>query len=76
MTRELTAEERHRAFIRATRGFSGAAERWKERAAAGMTDDQLAEALKYELGIEGGASATDTVPAYWMKGAGLQIWAV
>jgi len=75
MTRELTPEDKRLAFIRATRGMSRAVERWADRAAKDMTDEQLAEALQYELGIEGGASATDKVPAYHVKGAGLQIWA-
>ena len=74
MTRELTTEEKRRAFSRATGGMSGAGERWKERAASGMTDEQLAAALAYELGIEGGASSWNDVPAYHVKGAGLQIW--
>ena len=74
MTRELSSEEKRRTFIRATSGMSGAAERWKERAAKGMSDEQLAAALAYELGIEGGASSRKDVPAYHVKGAGLQIW--
>lgn len=74
MTRKPTAEEKRRAFSRATGGMSGAGERWKERATRGMTDQQLAAALAYELGIEGGASSWNDIPAYHVKGAGLQIW--
>ena len=75
MNRFLTEHDKHLAFVRATRGFSNAVERWQERARTGLTDEQLAEALRFELGIEGGSSGTDKVPAYCVKGAGLQIWA-
>jgi hypothetical protein len=75
MTRVLTEHDKHQAFLCATRGFANAGTRWQERAARGLTDAELAAALEYELGIEGGASSTDSRPAYHMKGAGLQIWA-
>jgi hypothetical protein len=75
MTRDLTAEHKRLVFIRVTHGTCGAAERWKDRAVKGMTDEQLANALAYELGIEGGGSATHAVPAYHYRAAGLQIWA-
>jgi hypothetical protein len=41
-----------------------------------MTDAELAAALEYELGIEGGASGWPEkgIPANHHKGAGLQIW--
>ena len=56
--------------------MSQAAERWAQRAASGcLTDEQLAEALKYELGIFGGSSATDNGPALTYQGNGLKIWA-
>jgi hypothetical protein len=74
MTRFLTEDDKHLAFVRATGGFSKAAERWRARAIQGLNDAELAKALEYELGIEGGASATDNIPAYHVKGAGLQVW--
>ena len=67
MNRFLTEHDKHLAFVRATRGFSHAVERWHERARKGLTDEQLVEALKFELGTEGGSSATDRVPAYSSK---------
>jgi hypothetical protein len=68
----LTEEDRVSGFIRATGGFAGSAERWRERAARGMTDEELAEALRYEIGIEGGTGGSGL--SIWFKGAGLKIW--
>jgi hypothetical protein len=53
----------------------GAADRWKQRAGTGMTDEQLAEALKYELGIFGGSSSRGNCPDLMFQGSGLKIWA-
>lgn len=72
--RELTPEDKRRGFLRATQSFASSLDRWEERREKGMTDDELADALKYELGIYGGASSTDDVPGYTVQGAGLQIW--
>ena len=76
MTRELTEEDKRRGFRYVTHGMEGSEQRWKDRAAKGMTDDQLADAIAYELGIEGGSSgwAEKGIPANHHKGAGLQIW--
>ena len=41
----------------------------------GLTDEQLAEALRYELGIFGGSSGYGDCPALTYQGAGLKIWA-
>lgn len=73
MTRSLTDAEKRFGFIRATGGFSGARQRWAERAARGMTDAELAEALAFELGIFGGSCGPG---ALWLafQGAGLKIW--
>jgi hypothetical protein len=70
--RPLSEEDRIAGFRRATGGFGGSAQRWKGRAEKGMTDQGLAEALRYELGIEGG-SGGDGI-SIWYKGAGLKIW--
>src|SRR5579863_1972375 len=50
----LKSEEIESAFRRATSGFAGGMERWAERAARGMTYEELAQALKHEIGIFGG----------------------
>lgn len=73
MTRPLTDADKREGFIRATGGFSGAKRRWAERAARGMTDPELAEALAFELGIFGGSCGPG---ALWLtyQGAGLKIW--
>ncbi|NEJ60778.1 hypothetical protein GUK21_31895 [Rhizobium leguminosarum] len=71
--RKLTEEDRICGFQRATSGMAGASKRWKERAAKGMTDAELAEALAYEIGIMGGSGGPDAL-SLWFQGAGLKIW--
>lgn len=39
-----------KAFRRATNGISGSAERWAARIRTGLSDEQLAEALEFEIG--------------------------
>lgn len=72
MERQLTEADRLYIFNRATRKIYGAEERWRTRAAQPMTDAELEEALRYELGSEGGGGGPDK-PWYWHKAAGLQI---
>src|SRR5207249_2248573 len=77
MTRELTEADKRAGFIRCTGsmgGFEEGAKRWAERTAKGMTDEELAEALEYEIGIEGGGTGYGDCPGYHYRGAGLQIW--
>lgn len=69
----LTEEDKIRAFVKATGGMSGAAERWKERAARGMSDRELEAALAFEMG-QGGSSGPDGL-SISQNGAGLRIWA-
>jgi len=73
MTRALTDADKRHGFIRATGGMSRAKRRWGERAARGMNDTELAEALAYEIGIFGGSCGPDDL---WLtyQGAGLKIW--
>lgn len=73
ITRPLTEADKRHGFMRATGGFCGAKSRWVERAARGMTDAELAEALAYEIGIFGGSCGPDEL---WLtyQGAGLKIW--
>lgn len=73
ITRPLTEEDRIKGFIKATGGFARSAERWKERAAKGMTDEELAEALAQELGIFGGSCGPDEL-SLTFQGARLKIW--
>lgn len=74
MTRPLTQAEKLWAFRRATGGFTNVGNRWAERARTGPTDDQLEEALRYELGIMGGSGGPGQ-PSLAFQGAGLKIWA-
>lgn len=65
--------ERVAGFRRATCGMAGADARWQDRAAKGMTDDTLAEALAYEIGIFGGSGDPDGLCLTY-QAAGLKIW--
>lgn len=69
----LTEEDKTRAFLKATGGMARAAERWKERAARGMSDRELEAALAFEMG-QGGSSGPDGL-SISQNGAGLRIWA-
>ena len=73
MTRSLTEADKRKGFMRATGGFSGAKARWAERAARGMSDAELADALAREIGIFGGPCGPDE---FWLtyQGTGLKIW--
>lgn len=73
MTRPLTEADKREGFLRATGGFTRAKDRWAERAAHGMTDAELAEALAFELGIFGGSSGPNGLSLIY-QGAGLKIW--
>lgn len=73
MTRPLTDADKREGFLRATGGFSGAKTRWSERAARGLNDAELADALAYELGIFGGSCGPDML-SLTFQGAGLKIW--
>lgn len=70
----LKADEIEHAFRRATSGFAGGMERWAERAAKGMTDEELSLALKYEIGIFGGQCGPGMLGISY-QGNGLRIWA-
>ena len=73
MTRPLTHEEKLWVFRQATRTFANSGTRWAERAAHGMTDAELEDALRYELGIMGSRSGPGE-PSIAYQGAGLRIW--
>lgn len=75
MKKPLTHHDKEAAFEAATCSYSGAKARWVERAKTGLTDEELEEALKYELGIAGGSSGCSARPAIHYQGAGLRIWA-
>jgi hypothetical protein len=72
--KQICAEDRLHAFMRATGGYERAAKRWTERARTGLTDEQLAQALAYEIGIFGGSCGPGEL-AITYQSAGLKIWA-
>jgi hypothetical protein len=69
----LTAEEKLWAFRKATNSMEGAGKRWSERVVKGLTDEQLEEAIAYELGAFGSHGGDPVGVTY--QGSGLKIWA-
>ncbi len=72
--RQLSQSDIVEALRRATNSYQGAEERWQERARQGLTDEQLEEALAYELGTAGGSSGRDILSVEYSR-SGLKIWA-
>lgn len=72
--RELSPEDKLRAFKKATHGMEGTEPRWRERAERGLTDDDLKAALEYEIGIYGGRCGPGETSVTY-QAAGLKIWA-
>jgi len=70
----LTREDVEEAFRRATNSVVEAAKRWAARVKSGLTDEELAEALRYELGLMGGSGGRGALCVAY-QGAGLKIWA-
>ncbi len=70
----MTNDDKKKAFIRAVNNMQDAENRWKERAEIGLTDEQLSQALRYELGIAGGSGGRDALSIAY-EGSGLKIWA-
>lgn len=73
MTRILTDSDKREGFSLATQGFSGGYARWADRAARGLTDSELTDALIFEMGIFGGSGGPDCLSLTY-QGAGLKIW--
>lgn len=71
--RELTEPDKLFVFIRCTQAMSGAAKRWAERARKPMTDDELHNALAFEIGDCGGGGSPDG-PDYHYRASGLRLW--
>jgi|TARA_R110002073_G_scaffold184800_10_gene343343 hypothetical protein len=72
--RELSPEDKLYAFRKATNGFSQSEGRWRERAARGLTDEELKAALEFELGIYGGSGGPGEMSLAF-QATGLKIWA-
>lgn len=72
--RELSPEDKLRAFKKATHGMEGSEQRWQERAEKGLTDYDLKAALEYEIGIYGGSCGPGEI-SLTFQAAGLKIWA-
>lgn len=62
------------ALRRATTSYEGAEERWRTRARKGLSDAELEDALKYEIGIAGGSSGRNMLCVEHQR-SGLKIWA-
>lgn len=74
LSETLTREDVEEAFRRATNSVVEAAKRWAARVESGLTDEELAEALRYELGLMGGTGERGALCVAY-QGAGLKIWA-
>ena len=72
-SRQLTEADMLFVFLRCTRAMSGAADRWDDRARKPMTDEELKEALAWEIGDCGGGGSPDG-PDYHYRSSGLRIW--
>lgn len=72
--RQLSHSDIIEALRRATNSYQGAEKRWQERASRGLTDEQLEEALAYELGTAGGSGGRDILSIEYSR-SGLKIWA-
>ncbi len=72
--RLLSPDDIIEALKRATNSYEGAEERWQERTRRGLTDEQLEEALAYELGTAGGSGGRDILSVEYCR-SGLKIWA-
>ena len=70
----LTQEDKQHALRRALTSTQGAVKRWSERAATGLSDEDMAKAVRYELGICGGSGCRDSIDIHY-EGAGFKIWA-
>lgn len=68
--KELSREDRELIFRIATKSL---VHWYGDQFAAGMTDQQLSDALERALGIFGGSGGPDS-PSITFKGAGLKIW--
>ena len=74
MSEAFTEEEKRGVFLRAVHSYSGSKDRWEKRSEKPMSDEELQEALKYELGIHGGGGCRDSI-SIAHQGCGLKIWA-
>tara|TARA_R110002072_G_scaffold187268_1_gene344049 strand:- start:361 stop:714 length:354 start_codon:yes stop_codon:yes gene_type:complete len=74
MSEAFTEEEKRGVFLRAVHSYSGSKERWEKRSENPMSDEELQEALKYELGTFGGGGCRDSISIAY-QGCGLKIWA-
>ncbi len=70
----LTHDQIIAGFRCAVTSFANAEARWQQRAADGLTDQDLHDAIRYELGIAGGSSARSDRPDVAYEGSGLRIW--
>ena len=72
--KQLCTDDKLYAFKRATGGIERSVKRWAERASTGLTDEELADALAYEIGIFGGSCGPGEIYLIYQR-AGLKIWA-
>ena len=74
MKNQFSQDEKRGVFLRAVCSYQGAKKRWEKRSEEPMSDEELEEALKYELGTFGGGGCRDSI-SIAHQGSGLKIWA-
>lgn len=72
--RVVSASDKKEAFLRAVHSYSGSEVRWQQRKETGLSDEELYEALRYELGTDGGSSGSDMMSIHYSS-SNLRIWA-
>ena len=54
--------------------MQGSEGRWLNRAGTGLNDTDMAQAVRYELGLSGGSGCRDSINIHY-EGAGFKVWA-
>lgn len=70
----ISEKDKRLGLLVAVTRMSESLERWKRRMYQEMSDNQLEEIIRYELGIFGGLSGTDKHPAVEFSRSGLRLW--
>ena len=72
--RKLTEIDKQQSLRRALTCMQGSGDRWLNRANTGLNDTDMAQAVRYELGISGGSGCRDSIDIHY-EGAGFKVWA-
>jgi len=73
---EKLTDHNRKCLRMALMSFADAGRRWDDRAAKGLTDDELSDAVEYELGSYGGYCGDDIQVAYKGSPSAVYIGAI